>query len=165
MEASRKSTFVAAEKVICLVSAMMQAQVLNDDTGACDNLSVDTSSLDLPPSAMFAACSDLWSGLTSQLGACFKLRRSKLRGKAPLAPGQAMRTYGYSGFGYMTPSPFAVPQEGVLNAKAIEDQYVNSRHKRRPPALPQHLSFVAEFCNPFVPAAGGSPLHLYGAVA
>ena len=49
MEASRKATFVAAEKVICLVSAMMQVQVLNDDIGACDNLSVDTSSLDLPP--------------------------------------------------------------------------------------------------------------------
>ncbi|CAE7467965.1 unnamed protein product [Symbiodinium necroappetens] len=268
MEASRKATFVAAEKVICLVSAMMQAQVLNDDIGACDDLSVDTSSLDLPPfrnappkptcdyssvtalpcdsdflsqyytsqdwhaeasadtctpcaSGRFSACSDLWSGLTSQLGACFKLRRSKLRGQptpevtartpssleANRAEGGVLfgltstslfkkgsfrkgatgagagdayeslslparldekgwqKGYGYSGFGYMTPSPFAVPQEGVLNAKAIEDQYVNSRHKRRPPALPQHLSFVAEFCNPFVPAAGGSPLHLYGAVA
>ena len=32
-------------------------------------------------SGRFAACSDLWSGLTSQLGACFKLRRSKLRGQ------------------------------------------------------------------------------------
>ena len=29
----------------------------------------------------------------------------------------------------------------------------------------QPRSFVAEFCNPFVPAAGGSPLHLYGAAA
>ncbi|CAJ1416719.1 unnamed protein product, partial [Effrenium voratum] len=113
--------------------------------------------------------------------------------------------YGYGGFGYMTPSPYAVPQEGfllfassgirgmpggaklrkaifrnsVLNAKTIEDQYVNSRHKKRPPQIPQHLSlapimkkkaqplwihgsFVAEFCNPFVPAAGGSPQHLHG---
>jgi len=49
MEASRKATFRAAEKVICLVTAMMQTQVLDEDIGACDNLDVDTSPLDLPP--------------------------------------------------------------------------------------------------------------------
>lgn len=102
-------------------------------------------------------------------------------------------------------SPYAVPQEGlllfassgirgmpggtklrkavfrnsILPPKAIEDQYVNSRHKKRPNQIPQsltlapimkkkavplwiHGSYVAEFCNPFVPSAGGSPLHLYG---
>ncbi|CAE6909963.1 unnamed protein product [Symbiodinium sp. CCMP2592] len=48
MEASRKATFRAAEKVICLVTAMMQTQVLDEDIGACDNLDVDTLPLDLP---------------------------------------------------------------------------------------------------------------------
>ncbi|CAK9043903.1 Mycosubtilin synthase subunit A [Durusdinium trenchii] len=110
----------------------------------------------------------------------------------------------YAGFGYSFASPFAVPQEGfllfasssirsmpggtklrkaifrnsILTPKAIEDQYVSSRHKKRPVQIPQsltlapimkkkaiplwvHGSYVAEFCNPFVPAAGGSPLHLY----
>ncbi|CAE7947012.1 unnamed protein product [Symbiodinium sp. KB8] len=49
MGASRKATFVAAEKVICLATAMMQTHVLDDDIAQCDNLNVDTSSLDLPP--------------------------------------------------------------------------------------------------------------------
>lgn len=49
MEASRKATFLAAEKVICLVTAMMQTQVLDNDIAECDNLNVDTSALTLPP--------------------------------------------------------------------------------------------------------------------
>ena len=48
MEASRKATFLAAEKVICLVTAMMQTQVLDNDIAECDNLNVDTSALNLP---------------------------------------------------------------------------------------------------------------------
>ena len=126
-------------------------------------------------------------------------------------------SYGYGYGGYSFVSPYAVPQEGlllfassgirgmpggtklrkavfrnsILPPKAIEDQYVTSRHKKRPNKIPQsltlapimkkkawpleviewvakavplwiHGSYVAEFCNPFVPSAGGSPLHLYG---
>lgn len=33
-------------------------------------------------------------------------------------------------------------RNSILNAKTIEDQYVNSRHKRRAPAVPQNLTLA-----------------------
>jgi hypothetical protein len=36
----------------------------------------------------------------------------------------------------------AIFRNTILNAKSIEDQYVNSRHKRRPPQIPQNLTLA-----------------------
>ena len=33
-------------------------------------------------------------------------------------------------------------RNSILNAKTIEDQYVNSRHKRRAPQIPQNLTLA-----------------------
>ena len=36
----------------------------------------------------------------------------------------------------------AIFRNSILNGKAIEDQYVSSRHKRRPPQIPQSLTLA-----------------------
>ncbi|CAE7531620.1 unnamed protein product [Symbiodinium natans] len=48
LEGSRKATFQAAEKVLCLVTEMLKPVVKEADIAKCDKLMVDTSSLTLP---------------------------------------------------------------------------------------------------------------------
>jgi hypothetical protein len=110
----------------------------------------------------------------------------------------------FGGGGTPTYSRFRVPQEGFLlfasnsmrsmpgdvkvrkavfrnftmDQATIEQQYVKSRHRKRPKVVPLDLSltplmkrkaspiwlqsmFISEFCNPFVPAMGGDVLKMY----